>query len=107
MSTFPDQVVEALARRAHFTFNETEGANDVQVETNLDEQGLHVYGSAEAFVEFLLTLGYAVGYQDPSGEQLKALVDLTEGVKLNPSGADDVDVQLPKFLTSERYHARA
>lgn len=96
---FPELVMKELDDTHNLKCN-TNDLNDApQVELTVDEEGLHIYGSGEAVIEFFAILGYACGRRDVSGEVLGQLVDLTDGAWLNRvDGGDDVEAQLPKFL---------
>lgn len=104
MSHLPDKLVKELAEHYEFQFDTTENENTIAVETTLDEEGLHVYGSGEAIVEFLLMVGHAVGENAHQGDWVTEMVDLTEGAWIRevsgPSG--DVELQMPKFLVGQK-----
>ena len=104
MSTLPDLLVKELDEIYDFTFNVPEGHNKTPVETTLDEQGLHVYGSGKAVVEFLMLVGHAVGAKARVGAHLNAMIDLTDNAEVAIVNGD-VEVQLPKFLVSEAFRA--
>jgi len=98
-SLFPEMVMKELDESYNLKCN-TNDLNDApQVELTVDDEGLHIYGSGEAVIEFFAVLGYACGSRETNGEVLTQLVDLTDGAWLNRvDGGDDVEAQLPKFL---------
>lgn len=100
----PDMLVKQLHDIYDFSFNTTEeSGNPIIVETTLDEHGLHLYGSAEAVVEFLMLMGHACGANNPSGGYLPELGNLTEGLRMTgPDARGDVEVQLPKFRVTDQ-----
>lgn len=104
MSTLPTEVIAVLKEYAEFEFNRDESGNTPPVATTLDEHGLHVYGSAEPVIEFLVILGYAARTADVTGMRFDELVNLTENAEVAISNGD-VEVQLPNFLVSEPFRA--
>jgi hypothetical protein len=99
----PTLLVKELHDIYDFSFNTTEeSGNPIMVETTLDEHGLHLYGSAEAVMEFMMLLGHAVGANARFGDYLHEMGNLTENLKLTgPDARGDVEVQLPKFLVPQ------
>lgn len=104
-SSLPVELIAVLKEYAEFEFNQGEFDNTPPVATTLDEQGLHVYGSQEAVMEFLLILGYAARTADFNGERIDELINLSDGAKLARVDNGDVEVQLPKFLVGEPHWA--
>lgn len=96
----PAMLVKELHDIYDFSFNTTEeSGNPIIVETTLDEHGLHLYGSAEAVMEFMMLMGHAVGAGARFGDYLHEMGNLTEGLTLRgPDARGDVEVQMPKFL---------
>lgn len=104
-SSLPIKLLAVLKEYAEFEFNQSEFDNTPPVATNLDEQGLHIYGSQEAVTEFLLIIGYAARTADFNGEHIDELIDLSDGAKLARVDNGDVEMQLPKFLVDKEHFA--
>lgn len=99
--TLATEVVKLLKEHGGFTFNRPETENTPMVETSLDGSGLSVYGSVPAVVEFLLTVGFAVGASGAHPLRLTELMELTEDARANPDGPS-IEVVLPAFLPETR-----